>query len=285
MQLTQHHSKHIAVGYCIIFYVLAVFKCWNGLFLFQVKPHLYNTRFDFVTWLLMDTGIHQWLLNNPNGWMLFDTLFYITPLFFICSFFYKQKAAAIAAALMLVTNWIYIQCFTLYPTNSMESYTAWLLFPFLFMMTNMRSFYFVLHALRYFFLFFFMSAGIWKITQGAVFNVEQMSGVLLFQHAEYLTSSPGDWYSKFIYWVVQHPAIGHSIYIAGTILEVGFVIGFFTKKYDTFLLVGFALFLLFDILLMRIHYWEVSAFLLTLYYSKYTLPIIEKQSSSSISLH
>ena len=269
MLLTETHRKQIVYVYCILFYALAAFKYFNGLFLFQVKPALFNTRFDFSTWILMKTGIHQWLINNPTGWLIFDCIFYIFPLVFLFAFLKNKLAGSIAAACMLIINWLYIQCYTLYPTNSIESYMAWLLFPVAFLTTSFQSFYLILHALRYYFLYFFASAGVWKLTQGAVLHSDQMSGILLFQHAAFLVSSPEHWYTNFIYSIIQKPTLGFALYLAGILLELSFFIGFITRKYDKLLIVGFILFLLFDILLMRIHYWEVAAFLLTFFYSKY----------------
>ncbi|WP_207492900.1 hypothetical protein [Aridibaculum aurantiacum] len=271
MSLTLEHRKKIVLLYCGIFYLLAILKWWNGLFLYQAQPHLFNNRYDVFTWIFMKTGIHQWLLDNPACWKFFDVVFYAMPALFFLLNSWKISAGRLAAVAMLIINWIYIQCFTLYPTNSIESYTAWLLFPLLFMMASVQSFYYVFHGLRYFFLYFFASAGVWKITQMAIFNGEQMSGVLLFQHAEYLVSSPGYWYTNFIYWLARNPSISYCLYLAGLLLELCFFIGFFTRRYDRLLIVLFIVFLLADILLMRIHYWEVAPFLITLWYSKLKL--------------
>jgi hypothetical protein len=159
----------------------------------------------------MKSGIHQFLLDNPPGWLLFDIAFYLMPLvYFIC---YKRslKIASIVAVIMFVVNFIYIQCYTLYPVNSIESYTPWLLFPFLLMTTRLRDFYFVLQALRYFFLFFFLSAGVWKFVQGGIFNGEQMSAILLYQHKEYLVSSPAEWYTSFIYWLSNNATLSFTL--------------------------------------------------------------------------
>jgi hypothetical protein len=136
------------------------------------------------------------------------------------------------------------------------------------MALNVKTFYFLLHGLRYFFLFFFSSAGIWKIVQQGIFNIEQMSGVLLYQHKEYLTSS-SNWYSTAVLWLINHSSISYLLYFAAFLVELSFIIGFFTKKFDLFLAAAFLLFLLMDILLMRINYAEVSPFLLTLIYSRY----------------
>ncbi len=272
MQLTEQHRKQIIYGYCILFYVLMLWKLWNGLFLFQAKPFLFNNRFDLFTWVIMETGIHQWLLNNPAGWIVFDVLFYSMPLLLLLAYKKSIRLAVAVAVTMFVVNYMYIQCYTLYPLVSIEGFIAWLLFPFLFMTISLRSFYLVLQALRYFFVFFFVSAGIWKFVQGGIFNIDQMSGIFLFQHKEYLTSSPNSWYTAFIYWFVSHPYVSYFLYLAATLLELSFITGFFTRRFDRFLVYAAIIFLLTDVFFMRIPYWEISPFLITLLFSKYTVP-------------
>ncbi len=268
MPLTQHHRAAFTTWYCILFYVLMMQKAWNGMFLFQLKPHIFNNRFDMVTWLLMKTGIHTWLVDNSTGWIIFDLAFYAMPLLFWIVFRKAPKAASILSFVMLIINFVYVECYTLYPVNSIESFTPWLLFPFLFMTQTLSGFYFVLNGLRYFLLYFFVSAAIWKIIQHGLFNPSEMSGILLYQHKEFLVSSPGSWYTSFIYWLVRYQAISYILYLSATIFEFSFVVGFFTKKYDHVLVAIFFLFIVMDILIMRISYWEISPFILTLIFAK-----------------
>lgn len=242
--------------------------------LFQLKPILFSTRFDLFTWLLMKTGIHRWLLNNPGGWLVFDITFYSMPFLHWLTYRKNLRLASIVAALMLVVNWLYIQCFTLYPTNSIEAFTPWLLFPILFMTVDLKNFYFIFHALRYFFLYFFVSAAVWKFVQEGIFNPQQMSAILLYHHKEYIASSPAGWYTSFTYWLINHAHLSYILYAGATLLELTFITGFFTRKFDKALAAGFIFFLLLDHFIMRIPYWEMSPFLLTLLYSKYSLPSI-----------
>ena len=269
MSINELHRKNIVALYCIIFYALLLFKWWGGLFLYQLEPVIYQTRFDFFTWQFMQTGLHTWLLNHRGGLYLLDALFYSMPLMYWLLYRKSPLWSTVIAIIMLVINWVYIQCYTLYPTSSIESFIGWLLFPVLFTTTSLRSFYFVLHALRYFFLFLFASAGLWKLVQQGIFNVDQMSGVLLYQHKEFLTSAPDYWLTHFFYWMINHPLVGYLIYVLGTLLELSFLTGFFTRKFDRILLYAFILFLLLDLFLMRIYYWELSPFMITLIYSRY----------------
>ena len=272
MPLTHQNRLTITVWYCIIFYALMVYKWTNGQWLYQLKPHLYNTRFDISTWVLMKTGIHTWLLDNLTGWLFFDAAFYFLPLLYLIFYKKKEIVAIVLAAVMLLVNFIYITCYTLYPASSIESFIPWLVFPFLFMSATLDRFYFILHGLRYFFLFLIASAALWKIVQYGIFNTQEMSGILLVQHKEYLVSSPDDWYGSFVYWLISHSRVSYLLYLAAVVVEITFLVGFFTKKYDRLFIALFVLFLVMDVLIMRIPYMELTPFVLTLVYSKYGEP-------------
>lgn len=276
MPLTELQRRRVIQAFCLVFYLLMLLKLYNGLFLFQLKPFLFNNRFDLAAWLLMKTGMHKWLLNNWFGWIMFDAAFYALPVLYLFAYKKSMRLASAVAIAMLPVNWFYIQCYTLYPSVSIEGSIAWLLFPFLFIAADLKTFYFILQGLRFFFLYFFTSAVVWKLVQGGFFNMSQMSGILLFQHKEYLTSSPMTWYSIFIYWLIKHPFTSYCLYFIATVLEAVFVIGFFTRKYDSWLIAATVLFLFADYFFMRIPYWEVAPFIITLLFSKYSLPEPER---------
>jgi len=272
MSLTLTHRKNIMFGYCIIFYAIMVVKWSGGLFLFQLQPPIFNTPFNFASWVLMGTGIHLWLISNPGYWVWFDFAFYLLPAVYMLAFFVGQKRSHFLAIAMLLVNWLYISCYTLFPTNSIESYIGWLLFPVLFITHQMRSYYFVLQGLRYFFLYIMVSAASWKLVQQGLFNAQQMSGVLLYQHKEMLTSSPDHWLTNAYYWLINHWLVSYWLYLLATLLEAFFIIGFFTSRFDKWLILAFVLFLVADFLVMRIYYWELLPFMLALWYGKYRLP-------------
>jgi hypothetical protein len=197
-----------------------------------------------------------------------DIAFYTAPLLFYFIHQRLPRFERLTAFALLGINWLYVQCYTLYPTNSIEAHIAWLLFPIVFIPRNAKTFALLFDGLRYFFLFFFASSGIWKFVQGGIFNLDQMSNILLFQHKELLVTTPQHWYPRFIIWLVENPALSYCLYAFATLLELAFIVGFFTKKYDRLLLACFILFLVFDHFVMRIPYYEVLPFVLTLIFHK-----------------
>jgi hypothetical protein len=268
-EFTVHTRRLFFKYYIVIFYLLALYNWFSGMFLYQLHPILFRTPFDGTIWLLMQTGIHQWLLNNRAGCFFFDIIFYSFPLVYWWLCERKQIVSPLVLGISwLIFNWIYILCYVLFPSNSIEGHLAGLLLPILFATRRTVSFYFILHGIRYFFLFFFVSAGLWKIRTGAIFNMDQMSGILLMQHKEFLIAGPQHWYSSFIYWIIRNPPIGYFLYVISTALELIFLIGFFTKKYDKQLFILFILFLIMDFMIMHIPYFVALPLALPLLFSK-----------------
>ena len=272
MPLNAAHRKNFTFWWIFLFYLLATGKWMQGQWLYQHEPFMFSTRFDGVTWLFMQTGIHTWLLKSKALTIILDVLFYGLPLVFYAVFLKRPLTARWLPWLWLLVNWVYVQCYTLYPTNSIEAHIGWLLFPLLFCCNGMRSFYVVFHALRYFFLYFLFSAGIWKLAKGGAFLPTQMSAILMEQHKDFLVTSPGYWQTDLIYSLIKMPITSFVLYWIGLIIELCFVIGFFTRRYDRVLITLFILFLVFDYLIMRIPYFEVAPFLLILLYSHFGMP-------------
>lgn len=261
--MKQSFKHSIIKYYCILFYALFIFKWSNHMLLYQQQPLFFNNTFDIFTWLFMQTGIHQWLLHTKY-FLLFDILYYTAPLLLLVSFYIKPKTTSFAAIYLLLINWIYLQCYFLYPISSHTIFVVWLLFPAIFIARKEETCKLLFSGIRYFFLYFFLSAGIWKIINGGIFNPVQLSAILLEQHKEMLTNSPGYWLANFYQWLISHQAFSYLIYIAVTAMEISFLIGFFTKRFDTILIIIYFIFLFADYFVMRIPYYETLPFLLTL---------------------
>lgn len=282
MLLNQTHRKQFTISWLAIFYVLAAYKWWQDMWLYQADPFMFVTRFDGITWQLLQTGLHRLVMQQSVARYVADGIFYSLPLVYGILFLRKPRIAAKLAWVWLLANWLYVQLYTSYPINSIEAHIAWLLFPVLFAMASLPSYYYILQALRYFFLYFFVSAGIWKLVQGGAFYPGQMSAILLEQHKEWLVTSPAYWHAEFIYWLIDMPLVSFLLYWMGILIELFFVVGFFTKRYDHVLIALFMLFLGFDYFLMRIPYFEVTPFLLTLWHGRYRAPVKHIQNEEKV---
>lgn len=175
-------------------------------------------------------------------------------------YIFKRFSSATAISIFLV-NFIYLQCYTLYPGTSIEAYIGWMLFPIAFVPNNEKTFGYLFQGLRYMLLYILASSAIWKIVQGGLFNTEQMSGVLLYQHADFIQfyrllaicyACMAD--RTFIYFL---PAL-----FGGCITAILLHHWFLYKKYDKVLLVFMLVFFIADYFIMRIVFFDLAVLML-----------------------
>lgn len=236
-----------------------------------MEPVYFNNKLDFTRNILMLSNLQHYLIKERWLRILFDCLYYLLPVLLTIIFIIKGRRQGLVAYFTCFFTIVYSLMFSSFTYISMEGYIGWILFPLILSALTVQSFYYYLHAVRILFILIFVSAAIFKIKSGNVFNMEQMAGILLTQHSNYLVSNPQDWFTKFIYFLVQHKAIAQSFFILGTITELSFVIGLFTGKFDRLLIILFCFFLAFDYFLMQINYFTWMVFIGCLYFSGYKL--------------
>jgi len=241
---------------------------YYGLTLSKVNPVLFVNRLDFTRNILMLTNLQGMLLKYFWLRVSFDVIYCLLPIllaFAVLKEKYYTKWVVVVTILFNMCYGIFMASFTYI---SLDLYIAWFYVPFVFYPNTAKGYYFSFHSIRIVFLLIFFTAGIWKIRTGAIFNADQMSGILLLQHKQYLAGNPSNWFSQLVYFLVQHSYYSYVLYLLGTIAELAFIIGFFTKKYDKWLMVAFLLFFIADYFLMRINYSNWMVFAGLLYFSQ-----------------
>ena len=68
-------------------------------------------------------------------------------------------------------------------------------------------------AARYYFLFIFCSAALWKISRGTVFINDQMANILKAEHAQYLFQHAATMQSSLLRYLIVHVTISHFLLI------------------------------------------------------------------------
>lgn len=271
LMLGNNHKKQFAWFYLLCLFANFAWLFYNNLLLYQVSPLLFINRLDITRNVIMLSGIQQLLVSNHWLCILFDMLFLLLPALLSLAIFAKRKEVVIislAASFVALIYGVYITGFSYL---SIEMYIPWMLMPLVFCNKTDKGFYFSLHTLRIIFLLIFFSAGLWKLRAGGVFNAEQMSGILLEQHKQMLVSDTSTLFTDFIKWLIVHPKISYLLYLVGLIAELLFVIGFFTRRYDRVLCIAFIGFLISDLLLMQINYFNWLVFAGLLFFSKFKL--------------
>ena len=272
MFLNNTHRKRFAIFYLICFAVYYGWYCYHGLLLHQLAPVFFHNKLDITSNIIQLSDLFNIVIRTPWLQILFDALFLLLPLLLCVCCIAGYRMQYLLAILTAVFNLIYAVLLSSMSALSMEGFVSWMMLPIIFAFRNETSFYYTLQSMRYFFLLIFFSSAVWKIRTGAIFNTEQMSAILVNQHAACLVDQPDSWFSNFIKYLISHKQISYVIYLLATLSEFVFVIGFFTKRFDRLLIIIFLVFVALDYFLMGINYFSWIAFLGCLWFSRLERP-------------
>lgn len=197
------------------------------------EPVLRFPYVDLTYWILHLLQVPEFITGHYIVACIFDGALFT---FCVLSFLYPGKRLFIG--LFTLLYFIYFIIYNTYGAHHTAHKIGILLMPIPFLAASGRSFNYLWQSLRYFLLFVFSSAFIWKL--GRLSWLHEDQGILIMKKnlAAYLYFNPSTTLAGLYRWFLQHPAIVNSLFIAGFILEGLFIIGFFTKKYDYYLLIA-----------------------------------------------
>ncbi len=254
------YRKQFAIFYFACFAVTYTWLFFNHLLISQLNPVFFVNKLDLSRNILMLTNLQHLLIGHPAWQVLADVLYIVAPGLLLSGILRDHRGQFLMALFVCGYNFAYAMMISSMSTLSIEGYIGWILIPLVFVCNTTLNYQYMLRIMRYFFILVFVSAAIWKFRAGGIFNVEQMSAILLKQHTSYLVSEPSNWFSRVIFFLSRHAFLSWSIYAVATLAELVFIIGFFTKKFDNLLIVIFIAFVLFNYFFMRINYMSWIAF-------------------------
>ncbi len=260
--------RPIAFIYLIVFVVSTVWDLGHGMLLSQWQPVLLHNRLDFTLQFILLTGAGKEVIQSQSFRIILDVINILLPFALTFSVIRRRR---IQPALAMLTSFFALFYFMLICATahySMETYIAFVLLPLLFLYRKTVHFFLVFNCLRIIFILFFFSSGLYKVLFGALFNTEQFSAILIQQHSSMLTGIGTSAYKSFIEFWVHNPMASWFIYVGATFIELSFLVGLITKKFDRFLGIFLCCFLLFDYVFMGITYIPWFAFTALFFYSK-----------------
>ena len=102
---------------------------------------------------------------------------------------------------------------------------------------NNKSFSLLWEGVRYFTVFIYFSAFLWKLLRGSVFHPGQGLGIFLNGGGSNLIYNPDSLFGGWYAYAVSHPSFAQWVMLAGVAMEAIFIIGFFTRRFDLALFV------------------------------------------------
>jgi hypothetical protein len=196
------------------------------------SPPLFAVELDFTYWLFRASGIPAWIVQHRAVAILFDiSLFSSGMLSFLLPL--NRKILAVFALLLF----IYAMTFNLYATHHLAQVYGLMVVMLPFLVGNNDKFTLAWEGMRYFTCFIYFMAFIWKTCIGNSFYYLQQ-GASTFKNnlVDYMSLNPGSGMTNFYEWFLRHEWVLNAGEKGLVLLEGIMVAGFFTKKYDRWLI-------------------------------------------------
>jgi hypothetical protein len=255
----------LVVIYFLFYYAVLLGFFLDDRLLSQYHPIFFNFNRDLTELALIATGIPRYMIAHPAWFTIADILAFLLPLPLI--FREARQTGHPETRPANFSPWpgllfvcylaFYLLLADIFWQVHHEPFILLLVLALVWTTGRPDRFYLILKGCRYYFLYIFVSAAIWKLARGAVFNSEEMSRILLLHHTDLLTGDCTSLACRFYSWLIAHSTIAQSLYLAAFVLEAIFVMGFFTRRWDRLLIALTILFVLADLLVMRIPYWTI----------------------------
>ncbi len=275
MPLLINHINRFAWFYLACFLFNFSWLIIDGNLLTQYQPVFFINRLDVSLNFLMLSKLHKLILNNSVWCYVIDGLYFMGNISLVIFYLKNSKYLKILCVLAILVNLTFALLISVSEIYTIERLIPNFIVPILLYKKDLKWFYFSLHIIRLVFIIIFFSAALWKIRTGAIYNTEQMSGILIHQHTPYLTVNASNVYGKFILYLINHKLLAYSLYFFGFLMELIFCVGFFTKKYDKVLILLFIGFIILNLTLMRIDYLNWVVFVACLYWSSKEVDVVK----------
>lgn len=202
------------------------------------QPVLHNVNFDFTEGLFMASGLPGFLLHNVLANWIFSFSLLFLPL--LCFF---KSTARWPFFLFSLIFFIYTLFNNLYVTHQQHYlHFAWIIsLPFL--ARSGKGFNLLWQGARYYACWFYTIAFLLKVINGGFFQEGFGEITIKTQMANYIFAHPHSVQTHLYTWFLQHPFWLNAGAQFTFLLEGLFLFGFFTRRYDKWLvLAGFLIF-------------------------------------------
>lgn len=247
------------------FIALFVFRFHSGTFLiFQYQQPMKGPNVDWSFWLSLCTGFPHFIIRHYWACLLVDSAVVI---FSIASFFSNKWRNLFCIALLI---FFFIQRITLetYACSHSKSTAALFIALLPFCFKNEKNFKLISEFSRYFLLYILIASAFYKLYNGGILSPENFAVTLVNQHSDLATLNPQHISYSIASILITHPFWAGIAYIALFLTQGIFVVGIFTRKYDTLLFVALLIFSVMTYLVMRIYNMDITVLGLWLLYNK-----------------
>jgi hypothetical protein len=215
-------------------------------------PVLNYPYIDLTYWLAHFARIPELSTQNHILAYAIDLALLLIPI--LCLLLPEKRRYPILFTLFFLPYYFSFNTFGMSHTHCLIGF---LFVPMIFWSNNVRTQYFLWEAVRYFTLWIFVCAFFWKLGRGYFFEPEHGQAILQSTRAAYLFYQGDTWLGQLLKYLISHPELSYALMVFGALLQGSFIIGFFTKKLDTYYFWAAVVFHLTTWILMDIVFFEL----------------------------
>lgn len=233
MQTIENFEKEIRIKAVLVYTViLAVLlnRFFSRTLLSQIGDAITDTNQpEFVYSVFTQTGLAYYFLSHHSVSAIFDIALFFTPIFFLAL---GKRIFAMSFTLLVV---FYFLTFNVTAYHHYHGLFAVVVISIPFWSKDETRFNFLWEAARYYLLYVFSSAAVWKALRGSAFYKEQLSNILKHQQLDLLLQQPESLRASIVQYLITNPEISHLVLLVNVIVQLSFMVGFVTKKFDSIL--------------------------------------------------
>lgn len=227
------HSKMNTLARLVMGFILLslAFRLAQYALPFQfLSPPLYGLGLEIPFRLFKFLALDKILIESPAGSAIFSfTLFAVA---IICFRYPQTNFFWIAFSLIF---FLYFICYDMTAISHLHPLSAivWITVPFWAKRPGSR--WLLWEGMRYYACFIYAASFIYKIIGGSLFFWENGVNSVKWNVAEYMYQNPGSITSEILSYSIGHPLILNAGHLVVMLAEGLMIVGFFTKKFDRYL--------------------------------------------------
>ncbi len=238
-----------AWAFVLLFFLL---RLWQGVGLWQLSaPPTTHVLGDNFYWALHLLQLPQWVLARPLAALLVDILLIVLPIWLI---YRPASPLRFAHAPLFI---LYAVCYNSAQGHHTHAWIASAALSLHLCLSGEEPARWWQGAGRYYACGAMLAAGLWKCLRLTAFSAEQMPNILTQQQAQYVFDG-GSWSNIYLYLSGEGAAFAAPLWWGAVLLELSFIIGFFTRRADAYLVGALLLFVLADYLVMSLFFFEFA---------------------------
>jgi len=235
-EFNRFYALKAKLVFAFVMLVLFIRLISGTLYSQMVAPPLLFKQTEWLYKLILETGFLKFLTGNFMVAGLFDAALLFVPVIFV--FTLKRIFAVLFTGLVVVYN----LSFNIVTGHHYHGLVGLIVMSIPFWTKDENRFKLLWDGTRYYLLYIFASAALWKIARGSAFHPEQMVSILKAQQLDMLLQQPGSIRAAIAHFLINHTKLSHALLLANVLLQFSFIAGFFTKRFDDILLMLFILF-------------------------------------------